>query len=598
MLFGVWRRRPAGEPGDLQRTLTRQADSMRRHDGFHVDLRDLDGRCGMGRVHLGVLDRGRQPFLSDEGRYALCFDGELYDRGTLCKQHLGRPGWEGDDASLVMALFLEVGWEWLARANGQFAAALYDQQTGGLQLVTDRFGLRPLYCYERPDEVVFAGEVKAILAVGGDFRVDPVSVQEFFSFGQFLEDRTWVGGVRLLPPASVTTLGPNSIETRTYWAWDRVQPRPDSMDVEDAVDEMGRVWIQAVERRVDERRIGLLLSGGLDSRAVLASIPERVEQLPCVTFGVEGCEDHRIAARVAAIRGAQHHFIPISQDNWLVPRLEAVWWTDGGIGIHHLHGIVVVDLLRRTGLFDINMHAFAGDLIFGGSYLLPEFVGARPRDVSARIHKKMRLRNRFFEEDALFDHLSRIIEKYDRTDYFFLNNRVRRFTMNGPLKLETYLFDRKPTFDNDAMEFCYSLPDEWRYMSTTYNRMLLRRFPEYYRDIPWQKTGLPITAGELKHKLYGFARRTERKVRREAGRIGINLPGGQDYTDYDRWTRADPGRTMILDALLSPEARWPEHVERDRALPTVRAHFDGRDSHSDAVLLLFTFETWLQRSGL
>ena len=86
------------------------------------------------------------------------------------------------------------------------------------------------------------------------------------------------------------------------------------IDVDEVAEELGRLFIDAVNRRCNQKGIGVCLSGGLDSRAILAAMPNRQEPIHTITFGKRGCDDIRIASKVAKIKGASHHVVPAHQE--------------------------------------------------------------------------------------------------------------------------------------------------------------------------------------------------------------------------------------------------------------------------------------------
>jgi len=589
-LFGIWRRDPVKDPEEISRILSGQAASMCRHSEYLINSRVLDHRCGVGRVHLGILDQEEQPVLSSDGRYALCLDGEFYDRDALSRQFLGQEKWSHSDASLALALYQQAGWSWLREVNGQFALALYDRQTQRLYLVTDRFGLRPIYYYEDGRGVLFGAEVKAIISdTAVPRKIDPLAVQEFFTFGYLLEDRTWIQGVRLLPSASITTIDSSGTKVNKYWSWDEIQPLPDSLTLDEAAEELGRLWIQAVRRRVDEKRIGLTLSGGLDSRAVLAAIPEDYHPLHVVTFGIPGCDDHRFAAQAAAVKGAIHHFVPISESEWLAPRLDAVWWTDGHLNLMHMHGIEAAEKCR--GFFDIGLNGMLGDGTIGGTHLFSL------DEAHAYVHQCIIPASRALGmeiEEASRRYLSLIL-RLGNAHALYCEQRNRRFVMNGLLIYRSFLEARMPFTDVPLQTFIYSVPLRFRTNYLLYKAWVIRYYPQFFERIPWQKTGLPISAGKLRHQLHHFIRRVESKVRHGVAKIGIYFPDRHNYVDYNLWTRVEPARTFICKTLLNKDALWQEFLPKDKCWRLVQDHLEGKRLDAEGVLLLLTFEIYLQR---
>ena len=529
------------------------------------------------------------PFQSD-GRY-LWLDGEIFNREELCRRlHLKA----SSDPELLIALIdLEpVAFSHLRQLDGIFSAVLYDSRSRRVQLLTDRYGLRPLYWGLHDGRLIWCSEVKSFRELPGfPLTVDRTALNQFFGIGYLLEDRTWLEAVRLLPAATVLTWDPSgaAFEQRQYWSWNDIQPLRGRLDLHELAEHLGVLFMDAVRLRCHEgERIGLTLSGGLDSRAVLAAVPEEVDPLHTATFGQRDCADIQIAARVARLRGAHHHVFEITPDNWWSPRADGVWWTDGQLNLMHMHSIHLVGWVEP--FYRINLHPFAGDLILGGSYLSAAQLNRSPLEVFPQLLVGLRRANPLYDPAALAEQLHAVVSRYNSLDAFWLQNRVRRFTLNGPLCFEAALLDRKPTYDNRLIEFCLALPQELRYQGRIYHRMLLHCFPDYYRSIPWQKTGLPITAGRWRS---GLKRRTDKLRAHLRDRWPVLLRN--DYSDYDCWTRVDPGRAWIQNTLLNPAAHWRQYLPADRARKLLDGHFSDGRLDSEGVLLLMTFELFLRR---
>jgi asparagine synthase (glutamine-hydrolysing) len=504
------------------------------------------------------------------------------------------------DPALLLALFRQYAdFSFLKDVDGLYAAVIYDTNSQHIHLVSDRYGLRHLYWMEHNGSLVWSSELKALLALP-DFtpRIDAEAVQEFFGFGYLLEDRTWWHNVELLPSGMVITWSVPEhkvVGRHRYWWWDDIKRFSHMVGLDEAAEEMGRLFIEAVQRRCRPgERTGLMLSGGLDSRAVLAALPDTGLPIHTVTFGKANCDEFRVAAQAARVKGVAHHTVEMHSRNWLEPRIKGVWLTDGQCNILDMHAMAIYHTIRDY--FDLHIHAFAGDLILGGSYLTPALFNRAPADVASLLHQSMKKRSPLCQDDFVFERLKAILPAYPYTDAFIIHNRVRRYTVNGALLIEGRTVDRKPTLDNKLMEFCYALPDESRYAALVYKKMLLRYFPELYRTIPWQKTGLPITAHPRREKAKALMMRVWHRGRRELAQRGIHLPDHHSYMDYDTWTRHEPGYSVIRGALLNPGARWRAYLPVEAGIGLVQNHLNGTRLNAMNVLLLLTFESYLQQT--
>src|SRR5205823_610568 len=132
-------------------------------------------------------------------------------------------------------------------------------------------------------------------------------------------------------------------------------------------EEFGRLWSQAVRQRSKPGPMPLLLSGGLDSRLLLAELTRQGSDLISITFGDPECADMKIAQQCAKTAGIRHRPLPLTAENWWQGREEAIWQTDGLINCLDLHAIIARDEMH-TGkcLSHLNL---AGDTLFGGSKL-------------------------------------------------------------------------------------------------------------------------------------------------------------------------------------------------------------------------------------
>jgi asparagine synthase (glutamine-hydrolysing) len=288
-------------------------------------------------------------------------DGEFYNRDQIC-QSLGSDACS--DPQLLVELFRanrkDETFRFLRQINGIYSAVLYDVERRLLYLITDRYGLCHMYWTEQGGRLAWASEYKAFLALPAfQPEIDRRTVTDYFEMGHCLEDRTWFEGVQVLSPGSVLVCDlPQGVQRKVrYWGWDQIQPMSGATDEGEVVEEAGRLFRQAVARACAVGgRVGVHLSGGLDSRALLAAIPERDEPIHTVTFGQRGCDDIRFAQQAAKVRGAIHHVAEMNAANWLDDRFDAVWWLDGQKNLLHMHALHGLRVSRAY--YDANLHGY------------------------------------------------------------------------------------------------------------------------------------------------------------------------------------------------------------------------------------------------
>ncbi|HHH76057.1 MAG TPA: asparagine synthetase B, partial [Phycisphaerae bacterium] len=186
---------------ELGKLLDSMSDSLCHETWYHTD-RYVSAPLAMGRVSLGLLNPEPQPIFNRDRTLCIVLDGELYDYGSL-KAQLRAEGHHfslENDAEFLLHWYEARGIEGLRELNGSFALAIWDSRTQTVTLASDRYGLRPLYYARRAGSLLFASEVKALLADPLLTReIDHHAVADFFAFQMLLGDKTFFSEIRVLP---------------------------------------------------------------------------------------------------------------------------------------------------------------------------------------------------------------------------------------------------------------------------------------------------------------------------------------------------------------------------------------------------------------
>jgi asparagine synthase (glutamine-hydrolysing) len=250
---------------------------------------------GLGHRRLAILDLsplGHQPMRTDDGRYAIVYNGEIFNFRELRREleSLGHSFRSRTDTEVLLAAYREWGEGCVRRLNGMFAFAVWDGPRSRLVLARDRYGVKPLYYRYANGVLTFGSEVKALLRHPDvSPSVCATALHEYFAFQNVLSDRTLFAGVRLLPPAHVLTLtlgDADSLRTCRFWDFDfREELR---MDEGECADEVLRLFEQAVTRQlVSDVEVGAYLSGGVDSGAVTSVAARGLRHLKTFTGGFD-----------------------------------------------------------------------------------------------------------------------------------------------------------------------------------------------------------------------------------------------------------------------------------------------------------------------
>jgi asparagine synthase (glutamine-hydrolysing) len=257
------------------------------------------------------------PVWNERRDICLIFSGEEFTESSdiegLKPRH---EGFNTKDASYLVHLYEEAGAEFFAKLNGWFSGLLIDLGESKVYIFNDRFGIGRIYFHENERGLYFASEAKALLKIVPSLRdLDPRGLGEFFSVGCVLQNRTFFRGISLLPPASLWVVEtPEKISKRKYFeptTWEQ-QPQLNSAAYYEAVK---ATWARLIPRYLrGSERVALSLTGGVDSRMILAWANGTPSSLPCYTFGgrYRDCADVTISRQIAGICHRPHEVIPIS----------------------------------------------------------------------------------------------------------------------------------------------------------------------------------------------------------------------------------------------------------------------------------------------
>ena len=287
-------------------------------EGFHVDEK---ARVYLGHRRLSVrdLEGGQQPMWNEDHSLCVIFNGEIYNHKTL-RNELERLGHTfrstHSDTEVLVHGFEQWGKELPTRLNGMFAFAVYDTRTKTLFLARDRFGEKPLFYALGSDVFAFASELNALTAhpqISADF--DLVSLQKFFAYGYIPAPRAlYKNSFKLVHGHHLTfDLTSQKITIERYFTF-QIEADDDMLrrDETDLSEELREHLERAVQRRlVSDVPLGVFLSGGIDSSAVLALAAHHRTPADLQTFTIgfkePSFDESGYARRMAEFIGSSHH---------------------------------------------------------------------------------------------------------------------------------------------------------------------------------------------------------------------------------------------------------------------------------------------------
>ena len=285
-IFGV-----VGEP--VPAAIDRACDAM-RHRGPDDRGAYLDEGAGLGMTRLAILDlsqAGHQPMGTDDGSLWIVHNGEVYNFGEE-RRRLEAKGLRfrsHTDTEVILRLYEELGPACVDRLRGMFAFAVWDARDRRLFAARDRLGIKPLYFVWNGRRLVFASELKALLASGlVENRLSMEGLAMYLTFGYIPSPHTLIEGVQALQPGHHLTLEKDRLTVRRYWDLPTGSDRPASplAGEREAAAQLRALLTESIRLRlISDVPIGAFLSGGIDSGAVVALMAE-ARSGPVRTFSV------------------------------------------------------------------------------------------------------------------------------------------------------------------------------------------------------------------------------------------------------------------------------------------------------------------------
>ncbi len=276
---------------------------------------DQTQKIGLGHRRLSILDlsdAANQPFHSHCGRYAMVFNGEVYNYRQI-RQKLPHRNWKTDgDTEVILEAFAEWGKEAVQHFNGMFALAIYDKTTQALSFFRDRLGIKPLYYFQDGNELLFASELKAILPmVRHRLTISEQAVYHFLHLGYIPQQETIYRQIQKFPAGNYGLFKNGKWEFSTYWSAAEKITAQTLTNEQTAKAQLHGLLRDAVQLRlISDVPVGTFLSGGIDSSTVTA-IAQELNGQPVKTFSIGFAEqthnESQYAEQVANHLHTDHH---------------------------------------------------------------------------------------------------------------------------------------------------------------------------------------------------------------------------------------------------------------------------------------------------
>ncbi|MBS1573221.1 MAG: asparagine synthase (glutamine-hydrolyzing) [Bacteroidetes bacterium] len=289
-------------------------------EGFYLD--NTSG-VGLGHRRLSIIDlseAAHQPFYSRDGRYVMVYNGEVYNYKEIAVQYNISPR-TTSDSEIIIEAFAQKGIACLNDFNGMFAIAIWDTVDKKFYLIRDRFGVKPIVCYQKDDDFVFASELKAILKLPIEKKINKTAVQNYLFLEYVPDAHCILENFYKIPKGHYLVWENGKTTIKQYYNFfEKIATRPlPHKNENEALDEFEALLSSAVRyRQISDVPIGAFLSGGTDS-SLICALFQKQNTNPVNTFtigfDVTGYDESAYAAQVAQILKTNHSETRLTEKN-------------------------------------------------------------------------------------------------------------------------------------------------------------------------------------------------------------------------------------------------------------------------------------------
>ncbi len=600
---------PARPRQDVQGRFERLLKPMRRGGRLREETQVAsNGQWALGRVHLGVLCPEAQS--SNNGDVHVVFHGDL-DNEQALRELLEQEGCtpQAGVSALIRGMYRQWGSACISRLRGAFCAVILDESKRTLFLINDYLGSYPLYWHVNTDGLLFASELKSLLSDDSiQAALNPKAVADYLTFGFLLGDKTLDSSVRLLPQGSYLAYQweDRSCRIEPYVRLDSFfHPWAGSRD--EYYEALRPLFNAAVSRALNiDKRIGLALSGGLDSRAILSATAGRSAPLYTYTLGVKGCADEVIAEKLARLGETRHVFAEMDPGylkDFVFHLQRMVHLTDGMYLTHGLTEILALRMIEQGG-YEVLLRGHGAELA-KVSLAWPLHTDAKIYSMNKKeefipymlaranyISPSAPLGDLFMPEwwdgvnggarQSLETTLGPVdLQPADLCSYLYLAEHHRRFTIPSLELFRNFAEVRLPFVDIEFLKVLWSGPSTWR-DSTAIHQAIIGRNNLAMLKVRNSNTGAPGDAGPFVEAVCDKFNSLFKRM---------NLHGYRHYHTFENWMR-DTLINSVEEIMLDPQTLKRGLYQEDTLRNMIAETRSGHADYSYLFQILLILELW------
>jgi asparagine synthase (glutamine-hydrolysing) len=605
----------AADPVD--RTVIEKMTQALAHRGPDDDGYFIEGQVGLGHRRLSIIDLsgGKQPIFNEDESAAIIFNGEIYNYQDLAAglASAGHTFKTRSDTETILHAYEEYGEDCVRHLRGMFGFAIWDRRARRLLLARDRLGVKPIYYYRDGRFLAFASEIKALLEIPSIPReVDPEALDLYLSLRYVPGPRTMFKNIFRLPPGHLLVVDEAGVRIKKYWDIDYAAA--ESHSPKDLLERFQDLLDESVRMRlIAEVPLGVFLSGGLDSSAILAQMSKVTGGERIKTFSVgyetfdekeEEANEFEYARLAAKAFSAEHHEYRLSAKEFEESAPDLVWHLDEPLADPSAIPLYFISKLAREHI-TVVLSGEGADEILGGY----------------GIYRRMLALDQIYRRSPaglLAPWLARLapseaLRHYVRMSGQPLETRYRGVSRGFGAEGKRRLIGEDRVNESERQLQCvfgeyFNAVEK----ASPLNRMLYVDAKVWLPDdllIKADKmtmaTGLELRVPFLDHKLVEFAATlpdnrklngTGKAILRQAMRgvlpdAIIDRPKKGFPSPIASWLRG-PLRQFPRDHLLAQNSACSNYLDRGAVTRVVEEHDQGRTDRSQEIWTLLVFEMW------
>jgi asparagine synthase (glutamine-hydrolysing) len=503
----------------------------------------------------------------------LIMDGEVFPDTSEVPHELAGNSPTVQRAEYCLYLYLKYGTQFVKQLNGNFVIAVFDTRDRTIHLFNDRFGSEPIYIWQKGTEFAFSTSQRSLLCfredIGRDYDKDAIA--ELIVFERVLGDKTIFQDIRRLVPASHAVWDGKELKIEKYWTISDNTKNEKIKNWKDAAVELHRLLKQSIAKRLsDNAKAGALISGGIDSRLLLALCPESTVALTFSNKDYKHSIETILAGRIAKLLGHEHILLEREMDHYAKVAELAVDVNESLNTFAGSHSLGLHKQMIDTGIRVI-LTAMWWDTLFKGYYLLSDIHDCeypnepnvlKIRKIAWHLSQSGMIRKQHHQhlmmlalnsemrglaavvKERVISELFEMLKEDDivhHSEYYTLSDLQSDTGIGFERGILTCFLNRSPAYDNNLLSLALSIPTEWKKDGQIVRRALKLANPK----LAWIKdanTGLPAGLCPPWNRILGNIRQGVRNTgkilshySKSVAKLREPAPGCRIFTQNSSW---------------------------------------------------------------